>query len=270
MQPSQTVTSASLQPNQGNQVQSSHPVVPAFLCLAPPDPFALSFGFSHPHNNSQNFTDVWQNCPVSFDSQVPPALSVSVSCFPIPHYIVDWVTAMQLFDFTLLLPSNIDKLPKTLQSQQNLSRIIRMEMTAIRTFGDWTEAWAVYLGISAKKAPSKVPDLIAYFLLISKAIRDNPDCGLLAYYEIFREKAANDTSPVWSAADLSLKVTHMLSRASTSRSRFSNLDICYLFNHDQCFFTKFVNFITFAYTVITNHIPDVCVSRRRGLLCLTN
>ena len=82
LQPSQTVTSASLQPNQGIQVQSSHPVAPAFLRLAPPDPFAWSFGFSHPRNNSQNFTDASQNCPAAFDSQVPPALSVSANCSP--------------------------------------------------------------------------------------------------------------------------------------------------------------------------------------------
>ena len=79
---------------------------------------------------------------------------------------MDWVIAGQFVDCTLLLPSNIDKLPKNSPSQQNLSRIIRTEMTAIRTFGDWAEAWAVYLGIFAKKAPSKVPDLVAYFLLI--------------------------------------------------------------------------------------------------------
>ena len=45
MQPSWTVTSVSLQPNQGNQVQSSHLVAPAFVRLAPPNPFASSFGF---------------------------------------------------------------------------------------------------------------------------------------------------------------------------------------------------------------------------------
>ena len=140
MQPSQIVTSASLQPNQGIQVQSSHPVAPAFLRLAPPDPFASSFGFSHPRKNSQNFTDASQNCPAAFDSQIPPALSVSANCSPIPHNIVDWVIAGKFVDFTLLSPSNIDKLPKNSPSQQNLSRIICTEMTAIRTFGDWTEA----------------------------------------------------------------------------------------------------------------------------------
>ena len=152
MQPSQTVTSASLQPNQGIQVQSSLPVAPAFLRLAPPDPFTSSFGFSHPRNNSQNFADASQDCPAAFDSQIPLALSVSANCFPIPHYIVDWVIAGQFVDFTSLLPSNIDKLPKNSPSQQNLSRIIHTEMTATKTFGDWTEAWAVYLGIFPKKS----------------------------------------------------------------------------------------------------------------------
>ena len=109
-------------------------------------------------------------------------------------------------------------------------------MINIEIFGDWTEAWAVYLGIFAKRVSSKVPVLVAYFLLISKAIRDNPNCGWLADDKIVREKAANGTSLIWSAADPSLWVTHMLSRASTSRSRFSNSDICYLFNHNQCFY----------------------------------
>ena len=109
-------------------------------------------------------------------------------------------------------------------------------MNAIKTFGDWTEAWAVYWGIFAKKASSKVPDLVAYFLLISKALRDNPDCGWLAYDKIFREKAANDTSLVCSAADPSLWIIHLLSRASTSQSCFSNSNICYLFNHNQYFY----------------------------------
>ena len=168
LQPSQTVTSASLQPNQGIQVQSSHPVAPAFLRLAPPDPFASRFGFSYPRNNSQNFTDASQNCPAAFDSQIPSALSVSANCSPIPHYIVNWVIAGQFVDFTLLLPSNIDKLLENSPSQQNLSRIIRTEMTAIRTFGDWTEAWAVYFGIFAKKAPSKVPDLVLISSLFRK------------------------------------------------------------------------------------------------------
>ena len=266
LQPSQTVTSASIQPNQGIQVQSSHPAAPAFLRLAPPDPFASSFGFSHPRNNSQNFTDASQNFPAAFDSQVPTALSVSASCSPIPHYIVDWVIARQFIDFTLLLPSTIDKLPKILPSQENLSGIIRTEMTAIRTFGNWTEAWAVYLGIFAKKAPSKVPDLIAYFLLISKAIRDNPDCGWLA--KSFREKAANDTSLVWSAADSSLWVTHML-------RRHLPVEVVLTFRIFAIFLTiinVFYKICKFRHVCLYCHSeshPHICVPRRRGLLCLT-
>ena len=177
--------------------------------------------------------------------------------------MVDWVIARQFIDFTLLLPSNIDKLPKILSSQQNLSGIIRTEMTAIRTFGDWTEAWAAYLGIFSKKVPSKVPDLIAYFLLISKVIRDNPDCGWLAYDKILREKAANDASLVWSAADPSLWVTHMLSRASTSRSRFSNSNICYLFNHNQCFYKicKFRHVCLYCHS--KSHPGRLCPKKKR-------
>ena len=121
----------------------------------------------------------------------------------------------------------------------------------------------VYFGIFAKKAPSKVPDLIVYFFLISKAIRDNPECGWLAYDKIVREKAANDTSLVWSATDPLLWVTRMLSRASTSQSRFSNSDICYLFNHNQCFYKlcKFRHVCLYCHS--ESHPERLCPKKKR-------
>ena len=119
-------------------------------------------------------------------------------------------------------------------------------------------------GFFQKKAPSKVPDLVAYFLLISKAIKDNPDCGWLAYDKIFREKAANDTSLVWSAADPSLWVTHMLSRASASRSHFSSSIVCYLFNHNQCFYQNCKFRHVCLYCHCESHPGCLCPKKKRN------
>ena len=59
---------------------------------------------------------------------------------------------------------------------------------------------------------------------------------------------------------------HMPSRAPTSRSRFSNSDICYLFNHNQCFY----NICKFCHVSLYCHSESHPGRRRRGLLCLTN
>ena len=119
-----------------------------------------------------------------------------------------------------------------------------------------------FLGIFAKKAFSKVPDLDAFFLLISKAIRDNSDCGWLAYDKIFRE-AANDKLLVWSGADPSLWATQMQSRASTSQSRFSNSDICYLFNHNQCFYKTCKFRYVCLYCPSVTHPRRLCPKKKR-------
>ena len=62
---------------------------------------------------------------------------------------------------------------------------------------DWCDAFAVALGIFAKKALGKVAQLIVYYLLISKAVKENPNSGWLDYAKLFREKASNDSSLAW-------------------------------------------------------------------------
>ncbi len=155
-QPVQTFNSAAVQQSHpGNNFHSNQPVAPAFVQLAPPDPFAPCFGISQPYNNMQCQTASHDNTAV-FGLPIPEALSIAVNYSPVPHYIVDFVVAGRFIDLTLLLPSNLDKLPKMPPSQVNLSHLIRSELSPIKTFSNWISAWAVYMGIFAKKSPERV------------------------------------------------------------------------------------------------------------------
>ena len=79
----------------------------------------------------------------------------------------------QFADFTLLLPKNLDKLPNILPSETHLAHTVGTKMSPIKNFGNWRDDFAVFMGTFAKKAPGNVAELIAYYLLISKAVQEN-------------------------------------------------------------------------------------------------
>ena len=136
--------------------------------------------------------------------QTPPCLTVAPDCSQVLYLFID---------FTLLLPENLGKLPKSVPTQAHLFHMLRSELTPLNEFRDWTQAWAVFAGVLAKKVPQMPPDVIAYFLLLAKTVKENPSANWFSYDKLFREKAALEKSLVWGAADPSLWVTHMLSRS---------------------------------------------------------
>ena len=86
-----------------------------------------------------------QNFSAAFDVQTPASLSVAASCSPFSQYIVETVLLNQFVDFTLLLPKNLDKLPKLLTSQTHLARIVCAEMSPFKNLAigvmHWMSLW---------------------------------------------------------------------------------------------------------------------------------
>ena len=243
----QTVLQGSQQFSNGRQplVQSSsqlpgtsQPVAPQFLGLASQDPFASNFASQNP-NSGVGHNIIPGIFPVSgsaFDLQSPPALTVAPNCSQVPYYLVDQIAAGLFIDFTLLLPENLGRLPKSMPTQAHLFRMLRSELKPLNHFRDWTQAWAVFAGVLAKKAPQMLPDVIAYFLLLAKTVKENPSANWSSYDKLFREKAALDKSLVWGAADPSLWVTHMLSRRISTHPG-PDREVCGLFNQKRCYFS---------------------------------
>ena len=146
------------------------------------------------------------------------------------------MSSNQFVDFTLLLPKNLDKFPKILPSQTHLAHIVCTEMSPIKNFGDRCDAFAVFMRIFAKKALGKVAELIVYYLLISKAVKENPNSDWLNYDKLYKGKASNDSSLAWSIAEPSLWVTHMLGNSKgLVRNSEGNKPFCQFFNQTGSF-----------------------------------
>ena len=106
---------------------------------------------------------------------------------PVPAELVDTISQNSYLDFKFLLPSNlavISSLPGI--SQQNMSRIPPSRLKSIRSFRDWSAAWAVYASVVSQLSPAKYQDLLAYFILISGAA-ERGDFDWLSHDSKFRQ-----------------------------------------------------------------------------------
>ena len=151
-------------------------------------------------SSGQNF-NFSQNLLFTYNVSAQPLLPVASICSQVPFYIVSAVTGGQYVDFNLLLPINLGKLPSSMPYDVQLSRVLRTDLKKNFDFRDWSEAWAVYTSILSGKTPDKVPNLLAYFLLLSKAEKDLRSADWLGYGKLFREKAVSDKSLVWGHAE---------------------------------------------------------------------
>lgn len=103
-----------------------------------------------------------------------PATTVSSAVPPVPGYLVEKIKSGKFVDFVLLRPCNLKKLPVTEPNSTQLTRLLRSDLSQIRTFVDWAESWAVFLGVMAKHAPDKVQSLVSYFFAAFYCISGHP------------------------------------------------------------------------------------------------
>ncbi len=102
-------------------------------------------------------------------------------------------------------------------TQLQIERYFRGEMSPIRSFYDWVEAWAVHGAVVADKTPHKVADQFAYFLLLAAAHRDIPGLGWLDYDTAFRKYASGKPFIVWGEVMPTLWMTTVLARTVLER-----------------------------------------------------
>ena len=94
----------------------------------------------------------------------PKAMHVAHSVPPVPVELVDMISQNSYVDFKFLLPANlavIASLPAI--SQQNMSRIPPSGLKSIRSFRDWSAAWAVFCFSRMSTKPSQISGFIGLF-----------------------------------------------------------------------------------------------------------
>eukprot|EP00795_Rhopilema_esculentum_P007294 gene7294-12994_t len=196
------------------------------------------------------------------------ACSVSTAVQPVPGYLVSKIQAGQYVDFNLLGPKNLKKLPTEEPSQFQLSKLLRSDLQNITTFADWSEAWAVYVGVLAKDATANISSLISYFLLLSTASRDVPGSGWLEYDAAFRKQVVNNPSENWGEVIPTLWMTTVLSQGSLKNSIREGNSMtasksslpCFKWNDGEC---------TMARCRYAHNVCSVCCGAHKKKNCQT-
>ena len=161
--------------------------------------------------------------------------AVGASLPPVPGYLVQKIADGEYIDFTLLRPINLRKLPASEPAQAQLTRLLRSELSPVRSFQDWAEAWAVYAGVVHTRNPGSLGDLISYFLLLSSAAREIGGNGWQQYDAAFRKRAADDKTLKWGEALPTLWVTSVLGSSRTPQSSQPS-QVCFNWNNRECSF----------------------------------
>ena len=170
---------------------------------------------------------------------VPPlpvrGAAVGASLPPVLGYLVQKIADGEYINFTLLRPINLWKLPASELAQAQLTRLLRSELSPVRSFEDWAEAWALYAGVVHTRNPGSLGDLISYFLLLSSAAREMGGNGWQQYDAAFRKRAADDKTMKWGEALPTLWVTSVLGSSRTSQSSQPR-QVCFNWNNSECSF----------------------------------
>ena len=221
----------------------NHPAsAPSFLQLSQDSVSAVlpaQRSFANLAHSQSNMSPVATEVPVSTDAGGIP-VNVSSALPPVPSYLVAKINEGKFLDFILLRRCNLKKLPTVEPSPIQLSKMIRSELSPVRGFVDWAEAWAVYTGVLASYNPSKIKDLIGYFLLLATASREVPLLGWLDYDKAFRKLAEDDPSVSWGEASPTLWVTTVITKGSLQGprdppvSQGSNVSYFFRWNNGFC------------------------------------
>ena len=134
--------------------------------------------------------------PLINENPSAQTISVSSALAPVSGYLVDKIKQGQYVDLTLPCPCNLKRLPVAEPPQSFFSRGLK-DLLPIRTFQDWSEAWAVFGDVYSVFLPDRAADMFSYFLLISSAHRDVPGKGWLEYDVAFRKHVAEKVSIPW-------------------------------------------------------------------------
>ena len=152
-------------------------------------------------NTSSVQTAAIQDFCAAINVQTPASLSVVADCSPIPHYInvetvlSNQIKSNQFVDLTLLLPKNLDKLPKICLLKLIWPALFLLKCLQSRTLAIGIMPLLSLWGFLPKKRREELLNqLLNYYLLVSKAVKENLNSGSLNYDKLSREKASNDSS----------------------------------------------------------------------------
>ena len=193
----------------------------------------------------------------------------------LPRKLVDRVRANEYIDFLELPPAK----GKTRTASQMMDGQILLVQAAdlnqsrkiIPDLDTWLQCYALYVAILAPDQPRRIPELMAYQTIISKASQRYKWPSWVVYDQSFRQEMAGAAGQPWSRVDPSIYALCFTGQAVSGENWCSNcqslLEVCRKFNRfaGDCKFGKDCKFRHACSSCGEPHPVSCCKTNEAGV-----
>ena len=129
------------------------------------------------------------------------SLLVGAATPPVPPKLVERIKTGEFIDMVELLPDRMGTANFSIADESTKQKARRRPVSSII---EWVQCFNTYLSVMCRTCPEKVPDLLAYQMLIIEASMVYEGNAWLGYDRRFRQAAAVNPQMQWSKTDTDL------------------------------------------------------------------
>ena len=129
------------------------------------------------------------------------SISIGAATPPVPPKLVERIKTGDFIDMAELLPDRMGTSKSSMVDESTKSKVRRRPVSSII---EWVQCFNTYLSVMCRICPEKIPDLLAYQMLIVEASMVYEGNAWLGYDRRFRQAAAANPHMQWSKTDTDL------------------------------------------------------------------
>ena len=131
------------------------------------------------------------------------SIFIGAAAPPVPPKLVERIKAGEFIEMAELLPDRMGTSPKSPNGDSESARQ-KVKRRPISNIIEWVQCFNVYLSVMCRTCPGRIPDLLAYQMLIIEASMVYEGNAWLGYDRRFRQAAAATPDKQWSKTDTDL------------------------------------------------------------------
>ena len=186
----------------------------------------LAVDATHPEGQLTPTTPLSQLVTPPLPTSLANAVVVGSTSLPIPLKLAERIWRREFIDMHDLSPTRLGASEPTLYDL--LSQEKAKKQKHINRIDEWVICFNTYISVVALREPQRVPDLLAYSLLVVQASRDYAGTPWRAYDTHFRKQAAAMKLIKWGEKDPSMWLSYFAPALAKQRC-----EECGFFDHDK-------------------------------------
>ena len=132
------------------------------------------------------------------------SIFIGAAAFPVPSKLVERIKAKEFIEMAELLPDCMGTSPKSPNRESEFARQ-KVKHRPISNIIEWMQCFNIHLSVVCRTCPGRIPDLLAYQMLIIEAIMVYKGNAWLGYDLCFRQAGAAMSHKQWSKTDTDLR-----------------------------------------------------------------